>query len=174
MLNHISQTIENINEQLSPRGAYGISFNTVIKESLRTIQGQNKINNLLITIEKEVSSLTTQFAESCRVMQYIFTGILSTEKNSRYDTLVNIATIQGKTNILFRQKMKETLNNLWDKYFLEECSVINTTEEKELMKKLGDLREQAYAQLNDEQKEMIEKCFDINKNIVITFYQIFI
>ena len=57
--------------------------------------------------------------------------------------------------------MKETLNNLWDKYFLEECSVINTKEEKELMKKLGDLREQAYAQLNDEQKEMIEKCFDI-------------
>lgn len=114
MLNHISQTIENINEQLSPRGAYGISFNTVIKESLRTIQGQNKINNLLITIEKEVSSLTTQFAESCRVMQYIFTGILSTEKNSRYDTLVNIATIQGKTNILFRQKMKETLASFGD------------------------------------------------------------
>ena len=68
----------------------------------------------MITIEKEVSSLTTQFAESCRVMQYIFTGILSTEKNSRYDTLVNIATIQGKTNILFRQKMKETLASFGD------------------------------------------------------------
>ena len=44
----------------------------------------------------------------------IFTGILSTEKNSRYDTLVNIATIQGKTNILFRQKMKETLASFGD------------------------------------------------------------
>lgn len=114
MLNHISQTIENINEQLSPRGAYGISFNNVIKESLRTIQGQAKINNLLTTIESEVASLTTQFAEACRVMQYIFTGILSTEKISRYDTLVNIATIQGKTNILFRQKMKETLASFGD------------------------------------------------------------
>ncbi len=41
--------------------------------------------------------------------------------------------------------MKETLNNLWDKYFLEECSVINTKEEKELMKKLGDLREKVGA-----------------------------
>ena len=114
MLNHISQTIENINEQLSPHGAYGISFNNVIKESLRTIQGQAKINNLLTTIESEVVSLTTQFAEACRVMQMIFTGILSTEKISRYDTLVNIASIQGKTNILFRQKMKETLESFGD------------------------------------------------------------
>ena len=113
-LNHISQTVLNINEQLSPQGAYGISFNNVIKESLRTIQGQTKINNLLITIEKEVVNLTTQFAESCKVMQLIFTGILSTEKNSRYDTLVNIATIQGKTNILFRQKMKDTLTGFGD------------------------------------------------------------
>ena len=107
MLNHIAQTIVNINEQLSPRGAYGISFNTVIKESLRTIQGQTKINNLLATIEKEVASLATQFSESCRKMQLIFTGILSNEKNTRYDTLVNISTIQGKTNIQFRQQMKE-------------------------------------------------------------------
>ena len=114
MLNHISQTIENINEQLSPHGAYGISFNNVIKESLRTIQGQAKINNLLTTIESEVVSLTTQFAEACRVMQMIFTGILSTEKITRYDTLVNIASIQGKTNILFRQKMKETLASFGD------------------------------------------------------------
>ena len=113
-LNHIAQTITNINEQLSPQGAYGISFNTVINESLRTIQGQTKINNLLITIEKEVVNLTTQFAESCKIMQLIFTGILSTEKNSRYDTLVNIASIQGKTNILFRQKMKETLASFGD------------------------------------------------------------
>ena len=40
-------------------------------------------------------------------MQLIFTGILSNEKNTRYDTLVNISTIQGKTNIQFRQQMKE-------------------------------------------------------------------
>lgn len=107
MLNHISQTVVNINEQLSPRGAYGISFNTVIKESLRTIQGQNKINNLLSTIENEVASLTTQFVECCRVMQLIFTGILSTDKNSRYESLVNITSIQGKANIQFRQQMKD-------------------------------------------------------------------
>ncbi len=113
-LNHIAQTIININEQLSPQGAYGISFNTVIKESLRTIQGQTKINNLLLTIEKEVVNLTTQFAQSCKVMQLIFTGILSTEKNSRYDTLVNITTIQENSNIQFRQKMKDTLASFGD------------------------------------------------------------
>ena len=61
----------------------------------------------LTTIEKEVASLTTHFANSCRAMNLIFTGILSLEKNSRYDSLVNIATIQGKTNILFRQQMKD-------------------------------------------------------------------
>ena len=47
-------------------------------------------------------------------MQLIFTGILSTEKNSRYDTLVNIATIQENSNIQFRQKMKDTLAGFGD------------------------------------------------------------
>ncbi len=56
--------------------------------------------------------------------------------------------------------MKEILNNLWEKYFFEECSTINTNEEKELLKKLADLREKAYVSLNDEEKEAVERCFE--------------
>ena len=56
--------------------------------------------------------------------------------------------------------MKEILNKLWEKYFFEECSTINTNEEKELLKKLADLREKAYVSLNDEEREAVERCFE--------------
>ncbi len=53
--------------------------------------------------------------------------------------------------------MKETLEKLWYGYLSEECSVIDTDEERELMKKVVELHEKANALLNKEQKEAVEK-----------------
>lgn len=52
--------------------------------------------------------------------------------------------------------MKEILNNLWNEYFSEECISVNTNEEKELIKKLADIREKTNAKLNEEQKNAVE------------------
>ena len=56
--------------------------------------------------------------------------------------------------------MKEILNNLWNEYFSEECISVNTNEEKELIKKLADIREKTNAKLNEEQKNAVEKCIE--------------
>ena len=57
-------------------------------------------------------------------------------------------------------KMKETLENLWDKYLEEECAVIDTEEERKLTQKTLELHEKASSLLNEEQKVAVEKYVD--------------
>lgn len=56
--------------------------------------------------------------------------------------------------------MKETLEKLWNDYLLDECSVIDTDEERELTKKIAMLHEQATALLQKEQRIAVEKYVD--------------
>ncbi len=56
--------------------------------------------------------------------------------------------------------MKITLERLWNDYFLEECSKIDTDEERDLIKKAVELHEVASKLLNEEQKEAVEKYVD--------------
>lgn len=56
--------------------------------------------------------------------------------------------------------MKKTLEKLWDEYLFEECSKIETDEERCLAKKSAELHETANALLNKEQKSAVEKFVD--------------
>ena len=56
--------------------------------------------------------------------------------------------------------MREILNKLWYEFFSEECITVDTNEEKQLIKKLAELREKTNAQLNEEQKDAVEKCIE--------------
>ena len=56
--------------------------------------------------------------------------------------------------------MKETLEKLWSEYLLDECSVMDTDEERELTKKIVGLHEQATALLHKEQQVAVEKYVD--------------
>ena len=53
--------------------------------------------------------------------------------------------------------MKETLETLWNDYFSEECSVLETEEEKALLKKALELHEKANKLLTKDQIEAVEK-----------------
>ena len=53
--------------------------------------------------------------------------------------------------------MKETLENLWEKYLLEECARLLTEEERNLTKKAAELHEKANALLSKEQEIAVEQ-----------------
>ncbi len=108
LLNHLAQSILVFNDKLSTKGIYGGSFSTVIKESLRTIQGQSRIDTLMNSISSEARLLIAQFADACRSIQLIIGGILHESKDPRYDTLSNIASIMGNQNTQFRQRLHDT------------------------------------------------------------------
>ena len=53
-----------------------------------------------------------------------------------------------------------TVESLWHQYLLDECSTIDTDEEKTLTKKALELHEKANALLNREGQEVLEKYVD--------------
>lgn len=57
--------------------------------------------------------------------------------------------------------MKETLERLWTEYLFEECSAIETDEERRIIKKTAELHEKANALLNKEQQLAVEKYIEI-------------
>ena len=56
--------------------------------------------------------------------------------------------------------MKESLDEIWQYYFLEKCSAIDTRKERIALKKAAVLREKANSLLNNEQKGAIDKYVD--------------
>ncbi len=53
--------------------------------------------------------------------------------------------------------MKQTLEKLWNDYFSGECAAIETKEERELIKKAGELHERVRALLSEEQERAMER-----------------
>ncbi len=53
--------------------------------------------------------------------------------------------------------MKNILEKLWDEYFSEECAVLDTEEEKELISLTAEVHSAANELLNKEQRERVEK-----------------
>lgn len=53
--------------------------------------------------------------------------------------------------------MKKTLDNLWEKYFCEECAIMDTEEERKLTRKAADLHKNANALLSKDQENAMEE-----------------
>jgi hypothetical protein len=105
--NHLSETILSLNDKLSPKGIYGESFLRIIRESIRTIQGQNKINSLMLSIESEANLLVSKFCDNCRSMLMLMAGFLAQSKESRYSTLSNITTLSGVKDGSLREQLND-------------------------------------------------------------------
>ena len=56
--------------------------------------------------------------------------------------------------------MKKTLEKLWNEYLMDECSYIDTEEERMLVSKTADLHKVATNMLSEEQKDAVEKFTD--------------
>ncbi len=57
--------------------------------------------------------------------------------------------------------MSQILEKLWSEYILEECSAIDTDEERKLTQKAAELHEKATGLLNEEQREAVGEYVDV-------------
>lgn len=130
-LNHLVQNLQDFTTNISPKGVYGTSFENVIKESLRTIQGQAKVDALLHSIEVEATALITQFGNSARSIQIILGGILSDTKETRYISVSNIANIQGVDNGNIREQLQSAKESLIEAHeIIKELEAVELTHGK--------------------------------------------
>ena len=56
--------------------------------------------------------------------------------------------------------MRSTLEKLWNEYLMDECSYIDTEEERMLVSKTADLHKVATNMLSEEQKDAVEEFTD--------------
>ncbi|MBP3709072.1 MAG: hypothetical protein J6I73_01485 [Treponema sp.] len=108
----VNQQIEAFVYSLSPRGSIGTVFDTIASEHIRSLQGQSRIDSIMITAEAHVHGFHIAFCEQCRTIENIFHGIFDDAKDKKYDSLQNLMTIRGRENHEFREKMLETRNIL--------------------------------------------------------------
>lgn len=106
-LDHIEKSIYKLNEKLSFKGNYGQAFTQIHQQAIITVQGQAKLKTLVNSLETEIHTLVSHFADSCRSISSLIGGILHEEKNPKYTTLKNIAEIWGNKNIDFRKQLQD-------------------------------------------------------------------
>lgn len=106
-LNRINTLLDTIDGKLLPEGEYGSVFSRYNDEHMRTIQVQAKINALVDTITTETSVIIAQFCDTARLMLLILGGIMAEKRDTRYDSLINLTSIQGKDNQAFRKKLAD-------------------------------------------------------------------
>ena len=130
MLDKRQEKIIELNNKLDSNGIYGTTFENVISESIRTIQGQSKIDSLLLTLESEASAIITNYCNAARNMVFILNGIVLGDTDSRYASLTNLSVIQGKNNAVFREDLFILKQGL-----LESVEIIKELETIELTSK---------------------------------------
>ncbi len=101
----LSIDLRALNEGLSSGGEYGLIFNKLMNERLRSLQAYSKIETIIRSVESDVRSMLSIFGEACRILELCFSGIFLEKTDSRYDSLSNFNRIQGKDNEKFKENL---------------------------------------------------------------------
>ena len=108
----ISIDFADINSKLQNSGEIGSIFLKVKNEQSRSLQAQEKIEQLIRSLESQVNSLLHAFGDAARTMIKILNGVLGIERNVNYDSISNFGTIQGRSNEKFISQITETNSSL--------------------------------------------------------------
>ena len=82
-------------------------FENLMKENLLNPRDKAKLDSLIKSLETDAALILAQWCASSRSVELILKGIITGARNSRYDTLSNLSTIQGQHNEKFRHKVDE-------------------------------------------------------------------
>jgi len=104
-LEHEQSIIENFEARLSPKGDIGEGFDLVQREKMATVKGKSRLENMMLTTDSEVETIVGRAVSAFTSMDLILGGILDVVRGGPYETLINLASIQGKQNERFRRDL---------------------------------------------------------------------
>ena len=114
-INHLCENVISLNAKFSSTGVYGQAFANIELADMHTIQGQEKANALVRSIEAEANLLISVFGDCCRSFRMLFDGILGNTKNMKYGALSNLSALTSPDKKSMRQHFDETITSI------EEC-----------------------------------------------------
>jgi hypothetical protein len=107
-LSQISSRMYDFEEDLSDKGQTGLVFEKLASDHLRTLAAQSKIDTLIIEKEASIKSTKNSFCNQARSVLNILNGVFAEKKDTRYDGIHNLASIQGGQNASFRASLMQS------------------------------------------------------------------
>ena len=108
----LSISLQVLARKLSLTGETGAIFNKIREEKSRTLQAQNKVEQMMKSIESEVSTLIHQFGDAARSIIQVLNGILGLTKDTRFDTISNLSKLKDQNNEPFIHKIETAKNTI--------------------------------------------------------------
>lgn len=105
VLEHQTQVLDQFEQRLSPQGDIGEGFAFVLNEKMATLKGKARLENLMLTVDSEAEMMINKLQTAFRSIDLILGGILDVVRGGPYETLVNMASIQGKFNEQYRKEL---------------------------------------------------------------------
>ncbi|MGL4981515.1 MAG: DUF5312 family protein [Treponemataceae bacterium] len=105
-LEHLCTNILSFNDKLSTKGEIGKMFTKIVNDFQRTIQGKSQFDSIMNILKMDAKTYIQKFCIAINLMISLLNGINTESHKSHYETLVNIETIQGKKNQVFRASLK--------------------------------------------------------------------
>ena len=91
--------------RLSAKGDFGEGFAFIQKEKMATVKGKARLENLMLGVESELGTMIARIQAAFRSVDMILGGVLGVVRGAPYETLVNMASIQGKHNEKYRKEL---------------------------------------------------------------------
>ena len=107
-----NEAVISLNAKLAEGGAIYESFENIAGEKLRTIQNQSRMDSLVLSIETEISMLSSQFGATCREFINILEGILKIKKETKQEVITNLPMLHGAENHQFRINLLDSYDKL--------------------------------------------------------------
>lgn len=123
----LSVDFQQLNRNLSSGGELGMLFQKLMDERLRSIPAHQKIESIIRGVESDIRSMLSGFGDSCRTLEFCFSGIFREKTDNRYDSLTNLNRIGGKNNEKMIESLKKARESLGNAYALiKELEPIDT------------------------------------------------
>jgi len=104
-LEHMHQQLETFENRLSPKGDLGEGFILLHAEKGASVKAKARLENLMLNIDFEAEVIIGRAMTAFRSIDTILGGVLGVVRGGAYETLVNMASIQGKFNERYRREL---------------------------------------------------------------------
>ncbi len=104
-MHRLFEMLSAFNAKLTESGVYGQLFAAI--GDINSPQEQEKVNNLMRSIESECASFAMIFKTCCGSFKRLFDGMFVDMRNIKYDSLVNLMLLTDTNNVPIRSRLVE-------------------------------------------------------------------
>ena len=125
-MNKLAEDVIVFAGKFSTGGDYALLFDSVKEKGDHTVKAHQRLENAMTAAISEASVFAMTFSTVATQIANVLIGVTSETKNGKYDTINNIAAIEGHQNQVYRHRLAEIVTILFDCCdFIKDLSAID-------------------------------------------------